>query len=245
MQFTTRRERRLNIELLISRSLSLPRKVTTAMRDSLKANPIKAIRYSQLVDHLSLRMTRAYKLGYRARGDTLKRESERAKLNQYKKQARKILMEYQVSANQELKRIYREARAKGRTHNQARSLVLRRFRTLGVTAPATNRVKALYRTGMTSAYNQGKFDADRNDPAIWGWRWHTAGDDKVRHPTHSQFNKVTLPKSDPFWTKFYPPIDYNCRCRVKSLRIKQPIVRPPPNPVPVRSGFEGSSFDLN
>lgn len=234
----------MNLERQISRSLSLPRRITTAMRDSLRANPTKALRYGSLVDHLAEHMARAYRLGYRKRGDTLKRETRSAKKAEYRKMARAVLTQYQVSANKELKRVYRETRRRGRTHQQGVAIVLRRFRSLGIEAPAANRMKTLYTSALTSAYNEGVWDADRLDAQIWGFRWKTAGDARVRHPTHTQFEGVTLPKEHPFWLQFWPPLQFGCRCRIKSLRRKQKIVRPPPNPVPVGDGFHGQKFEL-
>lgn len=42
-------------------------------------------------------------------------------------------------------------------------------------------------------------------------QYRTAEDDKVR-ASHREINKTTLPKSDPFWKKYYPPNDWGCRC---------------------------------
>ena len=235
----------MNLERLQSRSLSLPRAVSTAMRDSLRRDPTKALRYGQLVEHLADWMTKAYALGYRKRpGGRLTRESLAAKRAEYKRQARQVLTGYQVSANAELKQTYKQARARKRTHRQATQLVLRRFRTLGMDAPASNRMASLYYTATNAAYNQGVWDSDRLDPAIWGFRYLTAGDDRVRNPTHTQYHGVTLPKEHPFWQRTWPPIDWRCRCRIKSLKRKQKIVLPPPNPVPIESGFQGQSFEL-
>lgn len=40
-------------------------------------------------------------------------------------------------------------------------------------------------------------------------QYRTAGDSKVR-PAHQALNGITLPASDPFWDKYYPPNGFNC-----------------------------------
>ena len=42
-------------------------------------------------------------------------------------------------------------------------------------------------------------------------QYRTAGDDKVRI-THQPLHNITLPKSDKFWDKFFPPNGWRCRC---------------------------------
>lgn len=48
-------------------------------------------------------------------------------------------------------------------------------------------------------------------------QYRTAGDKKVR-PAHQELNGITLPFSDPFWDKYYPPNGFNCRCTVQKVR---------------------------
>lgn len=48
-------------------------------------------------------------------------------------------------------------------------------------------------------------------------QYRTAGDDHVR-PAHAALNGVTLPPSDSFWTDYYPPNGWNCRCTVVQVR---------------------------
>lgn len=42
-------------------------------------------------------------------------------------------------------------------------------------------------------------------------RFDTAGDRRVR-PAHAVLDGITLPMVDPFWDKYWPPLDWNCRC---------------------------------
>ena len=47
-------------------------------------------------------------------------------------------------------------------------------------------------------------------------RFDTAGDRRVR-PAHVLLDGITLPASDPFWSKYFPPLDWNCRCDVTEV----------------------------
>lgn len=48
-------------------------------------------------------------------------------------------------------------------------------------------------------------------------QYRTAMDDKVREE-HAILQGTTLPPSDPFWDKYYPPLGWNCRCTVVQVR---------------------------
>lgn len=41
----------------------------------------------------------------------------------------------------------------------------------------------------------------------------TANDDRVRD-SHAILHNITLPKSSPFWDRYFPPLDWGCRCLV-------------------------------
>lgn len=55
-------------------------------------------------------------------------------------------------------------------------------------------------------------DSDRYD-----LQYRTAADDRVREE-HALLHETTLPASDPFWDKYYPPNGWNCRCTVVQVR---------------------------
>lgn len=60
-----------------------------------------------------------------------------------------------------------------------------------------------------STANWVKIEADGDD---YDLQYRTAGDDKVRDE-HALLNRITLPPSDPFWERYYPPNGWRCRCR--------------------------------
>lgn len=45
-------------------------------------------------------------------------------------------------------------------------------------------------------------------------------DSRVR-PTHLKLNAIVRHIDDPFWTLYYPPWDFMCRCHVIALTKKQ------------------------
>ena len=110
-------------------------------------------------------------------------------------------------------------------------------------SPATARnLKTLYTTGFHLTYNGVRYARTRNSPDVWGYRYQTAGDEKVRD-THIAQQGTTLPKEDPFWTVWLPPAGYNCRCTFDILFEEEKIVEPDrtiqPDP-----GFENLFMDL-
>jgi SPP1 gp7 family putative phage head morphogenesis protein len=77
-----------------------------------------------------------------------------------------------------------------------------------------NRIELTYRNFMNQSYAEGK-NALYSDPdiadQIAGFTYIAILDSRVR-PTHESLNGVSLPKDDPFWARFTPPIFHNCRC---------------------------------
>ena len=55
-------------------------------------------------------------------------------------------------------------------------------------------------------------DGDR-----YNLQYRTARDSNVR-PEHADMHGITLPPSDPFWRRYYPPNGWRCRCTVTQVR---------------------------
>ena len=214
------------------------------MRRSIMRRPSTPLRYTQLVEHLSQSMIRAYTLGYRSNGASLRRDSRTARLADYKRRARAVLEQYGETASRDVADTYRNARSKGVPVRAATNLALRRFAMMGHTAPAINRLKALYNSAIRSAHEQGVWDSTIGDPRVWGYSVVTHTDDRVRD-SHLQFNRITLPREHEFWRQIgTPPWGWNCRCRIKVYKRRQKIVRPPPVLIPIDEDFRGQNFGL-
>jgi hypothetical protein len=215
------------------------------MRQSVKANPTKAIWYTPLTDDLADAMIQAYQLGYNQDGSTLRRPDRASKRAEFRRKAREFLLTYQKNANRQLKATYKNAIDAGKSHTEATKLTSRRFRTLGMNAPVSNGMKTTYETAIYGAYMEGLYDASQNNQVV-GYRYWTQEDERVRNPEHTQFQGVTLPKGNKFWKKYWPPIAWNCRCYIQTLKRKPKggWVMPPANPVPIGDGYEGQEFRL-
>lgn len=66
--------------------------------------------------------------------------------------------------------------------------------------------------GMAAKWLEIEEDGDDYD-----LQYRTAGDDRVR-ADHQAMNGITLPPSDPFWTNYFPPNGWRCRCTAVQVR---------------------------
>jgi SPP1 gp7 family putative phage head morphogenesis protein len=80
--------------------------------------------------------------------------------------------------------------------------------------------------------------------------WRTVGDANVRD-SHARLNGITKPLRDDFWQRYFPPIDYNCRCTVRqssaSATLTDGLPAGIPQPAPGlghNPGESGKAFDF-
>lgn len=59
--------------------------------------------------------------------------------------------------------------------------------------------------------------ANTDPDGRYNLQYRTALDEKVREE-HAALEGITLPKEDEFWSKFYPPNGWNCRCTAVEVR---------------------------
>lgn len=78
-------------------------------------------------------------------------------------------------------------------------------------------LRAEYNFVSASAEMAAKWEEFERDGDQYNLQYRTQKDDKVR-PEHAALDGVTLPPSDSFWTEFYPPNGWNCRCTVVQVR---------------------------
>lgn len=100
-----------------------------------------------------------------------------------------------------------------------------RFEDAGWTPANGSHVETVFRTNVLGSYGQGRV-RQMTQPEVLDlrpfWQWLGVGDGPPRQRrTHQAMHGAVLRANDPFWSECYPPAGYNCRCRVRSLSIKE------------------------
>ncbi len=78
---------------------------------------------------------------------------------------------------------------------------------------------ALASSRMAAEWNRIVADADLF-PLL---EYDTVGDSRVR-PTHAALDKICRPVFDKFWTTYYPPNGWRCRCSVRQITAEEGTV---------------------
>lgn len=79
------------------------------------------------------------------------------------------------------------------------------------------RLNTIYRTNMQQAYAAARYQRymDNVDNRPY-WQYSAVGDQRTR-PAHQALHGKIYRYDDPFWSTFYPPNGFNCRCTVIAL----------------------------
>lgn len=80
-----------------------------------------------------------------------------------------------------------------------------------------NYLYAEYNHALGASQMAAKWQEIEQDGDKYDLQYRTAGDDKVRED-HAILHGTTLPPSDPFWQKYFPPNGWNCRCSAVQVR---------------------------
>lgn len=80
-----------------------------------------------------------------------------------------------------------------------------------------NYLRAEFNFIHNSAQMAAKWESYANDGDRYYLQYRTMRDSRVR-PKHRELDGITLPMSDHFWTRYYPPNGWNCRCTVVQVR---------------------------
>lgn len=103
-----------------------------------------------------------------------------------------------------------------------------KFDNLGLSPVKDHVLETIFRTNLQLSNQAGQY-LGYKDPAIdeilWGFRYDAVNDDRTRE-AHQILHNTVLPKSDPFWTRFWPPNGWNCRCNVIPLFEPEKSKRP-------------------
>lgn len=77
-------------------------------------------------------------------------------------------------------------------------------------------LKTEYNNALRTAQAAGKWKRYEEQKDLFDLQFDTAGDDKVRKH-HEELDGITRPVDDAFWNRYYPPIDWACRCTVRQV----------------------------
>ena len=80
-----------------------------------------------------------------------------------------------------------------------------------------NYLYAEYNHALGSSIMAAKWHEFQQEAEDYYLQYRTAADGRVREE-HVNLHDTTLPASDPFWDKYYPPNGWNCRCTVVQVR---------------------------
>lgn len=90
-----------------------------------------------------------------------------------------------------------------------------------------SRVQLIYDTNINLARGAGLWDRVQRNAAITPYLLAvTARDRRVRHPPkspadHRAWDGICLPVNHPFWTRWWPPLGFRCRCSIIPLSRSQ------------------------
>jgi SPP1 gp7 family putative phage head morphogenesis protein len=83
------------------------------------------------------------------------------------------------------------------------------------------RIENIYRTNMQSAYMAGRFAQMKSTAKRRPyWRYVAVKDSRTR-PSHRALDGKVYPHDHDFWSTWYPPNGFGCRCTVQTLSASQ------------------------
>ena len=79
------------------------------------------------------------------------------------------------------------------------------------------RIKNIFKNNVNSAYAAGRYKQQLEDVDIAPYFQYMCILDESTRPEHRAMHGKVFRYDDPFWTAFYPPNGWGCRCFVRSL----------------------------
>lgn len=76
------------------------------------------------------------------------------------------------------------------------------------------RLRTIYRTNMTTAYQAGRWERIQRQKATFPFLVYITVDDSRVRDEHKRWHYTILPVDHPWWKTHYPPNDWGCRCVV-------------------------------
>ena len=83
-----------------------------------------------------------------------------------------------------------------------------------------NYLEAEYQFAVQSAQSAANWANLQEDTNRYWLEYRTAGDERVRQ-SHAALAGICLPKDDAFWTEYYPPNGWRCRCTAVEVLARE------------------------
>ena len=83
-----------------------------------------------------------------------------------------------------------------------------------------NYLEAEYQFAVQSAQSATNWANLQEDTSRYWLEYRTAGDERVRQ-SHAALAGICLPKDDAFWTEYYPPNGWRCRCTAVEVLARE------------------------
>ncbi|HHE70773.1 MAG TPA: hypothetical protein ENL34_00640, partial [Chloroflexi bacterium] len=109
-----------------------------------------------------------------------------------------------------------EAITKGYSRGQTVKLLREKFESMGVTSIKRHHLETVHSTNILGSHAHGKWEQMKRLRGLTYWQYSTIGDRRVR-PTHQEQDGKIYPRDHVFWSTWYPPNGFRCRCTVWPL----------------------------
>nr|DAN68686.1 MAG TPA: minor capsid component [Caudoviricetes sp.] len=83
-----------------------------------------------------------------------------------------------------------------------------------------NYLEAEYQFAVQSAQSAANWANLQEDTSRYWLEYRTTGDERVRQ-SHASLAGICLPKDDAFWTEYYPPNGWRCRCTAVEVLARE------------------------
>ncbi|MFH1605087.1 MAG: phage minor head protein [Pseudomonadota bacterium] len=140
----------------------------------------------------------------------------------YDANAVRVLHTVEMNVERKLQQTMTSAIQQGLPVRDGVKVLRQQFAAQGIDPRNSFQVEAIFRTQMQLAYSAGReaaYASQEIDEILWGFRYATVKDDRVR-PNHAALEGFTAKKDDPAWLTITPPGGWACRCK------KIPLTRP-------------------
>lgn len=82
-----------------------------------------------------------------------------------------------------------------------------------------NRMKIIYETNLNVGYAKGEYEQQQRlgKKGIKPYIKYVGSNSREKDELHETFYDKVLPYDDPFWSNFYPPSRFGCKCSARSM----------------------------